>query len=294
MSNLSEPNFDLETEMLICNEYKDGLSTIKLAKKYNCKWDSTVLRILKKHQIPRRDRSNQRRLFEINEKSFENIDTQEKAYFLGLLYADGGNVRNCIYLSLQKCDALILEKMNHVIGSNKPIRFYTNSQGCEYGRLSISNKYLIDKLRLLGIVERKTYKIRFPDFLPRELHQPFVRGYFDGDGCLCIQEKRNKGLITITSNKDFCLDLKNVIESHVDINCLVQDINGKKVKRTAISGNRQILKFGDWLYNSSTIHFPRKYEKYIQLKANPISKEVKPSKQPQEFRFFQEENSPQL
>ena len=51
-------------------------------------------------------------MIKINKNFFNKIDTEEKAYFLGFLYADGYNNtdRNSVALSLKEDDKEILEK----------------------------------------------------------------------------------------------------------------------------------------------------------------------------------------
>lgn len=59
----------------------------------------------------------------INDSFFEKIDTEEKAYFLGLFYADGCNYINGnasrVALSLQEDDKKILEIFNNFIYPNE-------------------------------------------------------------------------------------------------------------------------------------------------------------------------------
>jgi intein-encoded DNA endonuclease-like protein len=164
--------------------------------------------------------------------------------------------------------------------SNKPIKTYANNWGTIYNRVDICNKKLIAQLEKLGIVFRKTFKIRFPTYLDDCLVKHFIRGYFDGDGCLTITKTRNKALVSITSNESFCEQLKVHIEKRVNIHCLINPVYSDKcdvqIKRTVVSGNKQILTFLDWLYGDANIYLERKYQKYIQLKNDPISsKKVK-------------------
>ena len=142
--------FTLKEQLIICNDYKDGHSTIKLGKKYNCCW-SSIHRILKSHNIKCRDRSRQRQQYKINENFFDEIDSEEKAYFLGFLYADGGHVDTSISLTLQKNDEEILHKLNNLI-QNKPIRTYP-LKNPKYSKLLISNRYMSEKLLTLGLVK---------------------------------------------------------------------------------------------------------------------------------------------
>jgi intein/homing endonuclease len=59
----------------------------------------------------------------------------------------------------------------------------------------------------MGMVPNKSLVLKFPD-IPKEMYRHFIRGYFDGDGSLCLHiNKRGKfqPLLSITSTDDFCV-----------------------------------------------------------------------------------------
>lgn len=133
------------------------------------------------------------------------------------------------------------------------------------------------RLTELGVEPRKTFKIRFPIWLPSELHSHFIRGYFDGDGCLVVSTTRNKAAFSIVSNGPFCEDLQLLFKG-IEINSQVMSLkcgydgHPTEAKRLMVCGNKQVLKLMDWLYADSTIHLERKHQKYLALKANPTSR----------------------
>ena len=57
------------------------------------------------------------RKFPVNDRFFEEIDTEEKAYFLGFLFADGCNSpdKNRLEVSLAKQDMDVLERLSKVL-----------------------------------------------------------------------------------------------------------------------------------------------------------------------------------
>ena len=67
--------------------------------------------------------------YTFNKDYFERIDSKDKAYFLGFLYADGCNSisttqHHCtIILNLQEKDKDILDIFNKYINSNKPLTY---------------------------------------------------------------------------------------------------------------------------------------------------------------------------
>lgn len=210
----------------------------------------------------------------IDESYFETINTQEKAYILGFLYADGGNLGSGVYMALQAQDRGILEQMKSCLKSETPLR---ELQGGKYCRLDIIGVKMARRLAELGVEPRKTFKIRFPIWLPIVLHSHFIRGYFDGDGCLTVSSTRNKAAFSIVSNGPFCEDLQSLFKG-IGINSQVIGLkNGydgqpTEAKRLMVCGNKQVLRLMDWLYTGSVIHLERKYEKYLALKADPVSR----------------------
>lgn len=262
----------------IINDYNNGLSAIKIANKYlgsKLKYNR-IIKLLKSENLYIRNASNRRQIYDIDENFFDNIDTEEKAYFLGFLYADGGRSGNAVYLSLKEDDKHILDTFNNLLKTNKPLGHYVNNMNYKYYRLAIQNKKLVSSLETLGIVKSKTFKINFPTWLKDYLIKHFIRGYFDGDGCITITKTRNKALVSFTSNEMFIEQLKPIIESKVNINSLISLVYGVKkadprIKRLVISGNKQIITFLKWLYEDSSIYLYRKYNKTQQLINNPIS-----------------------
>lgn len=134
------------------------------------------------------------RIYKINDSFFDEIDCEEKAYILGFMYADGCNEINpekCKYsisMSQLHQDIDILEKINQAMNSNYPIQIRlqkeNRKQKCV---LSISSKKLSNALCKLGCSKAKTFLIRFPkenQYFNENLMHHFIRGYFDGDGCI--------------------------------------------------------------------------------------------------------------
>ena len=79
---------------------------------------------------------NMKRKYDINEDYFNEIDTKEKAYFLGFLYADGYNHKceirkssSSVNLSLVEQDSYILELLLRQVSSDKPLQSIKLSKG---------------------------------------------------------------------------------------------------------------------------------------------------------------------
>lgn len=209
------------------------------------------------------------RIYTLNETFFDIIDTEDKAYFLGFLYADGNHFtkRNRITISLQERDKHILEKFNEIIESNRPLSFrkketINKRKGFENCQnqfiLNINNKHLSKKLLDLGLFNNKTMILKFPteNQVPEELQKHFIRGYFDGDGCV---EKQGASFM---GTFDFCNTICKIVKNKFNINFHTRFKSNYPTCESSIKSKSARI-FLKWLYDDSSIYLFRKYEKYL-------------------------------
>jgi hypothetical protein len=124
----------------------------------------------------------------INVNYFSNIDTPEKAYFLGLIYADG-HVSDSFSINLQKRDGYIVKELKKELDSEHSL-FVKNKKEDERKQVGISvgREDFVSNLRQRGLEEDKTHSDTVPN-LPDELFRHWVRGLYDGDGTLRKKER---------------------------------------------------------------------------------------------------------
>ncbi len=265
----------------IIKEYQNGMAMRLLAKKYNVS-EYVIANRLKEYNIAQYNQGYfLRKNKNINESYFDNIDCERKAYFLGFLYADGCNHRNKkpkIDIALQEKDKLILEEMSiDIYGVNDNFLFRKKRKESHKNQyvLTIHSKKISDKLFELGCGPKKSLTLKFPEWLiDPELQKHFIRGYFDGDGCITFSKRKDRindytYKFSIVSTRDFCNTVSNIIDSFNIKSTYVKkhlNVNNNITTILNISGNRQIEKLMDWLYKDSTIYLQRKYDKYLQLK----------------------------
>jgi len=169
-----------------------------------------------------------KRLYTLNESYFEIIDTQDKAYFLGLTVADG-NISKKLpnrqqVLKLGLIDKEPLEVFAKYLETNKKIYTIDNSknksrysQKTSY-RLDITSQKICDDLANLGVLPNKTFNENIPN-IPDNLFHHFVRGFFDGDGSVFLAKNRTEDVslnVTFSGSHDFLkalLDKVNLYES---------------------------------------------------------------------------------
>mgnify|MGYP001148009924 CR=1 FL=1 len=254
----------------IVKQYLSGENATNIAPNYGIT-NTAILGLLHRRNIKIRSQSQIQRKYSIDETFFDNIDTQEKAYFLGFLYADGYNNtnHNAVNLSLKEADKEILIKLNNLLQPAKPLQFVNMESQRKQGikasnqyRLVIANKHISNRLNELGCVQAKTYILEFPEWLNINLYPHFIRGYNDGDGYI---GKRN---ISITSTDMFCNKLKYIFKNILNITSSIRirhPGHNNNICMLEISGGRQCKKLLDWLYKDATIYLQRKYDSYISL-----------------------------
>lgn len=272
-----------EKSQEIIKLYQEGYSSLKIAKIYDTTYD-TIIRILDKNNIPRRSNKINSRQYNLNHNFFNSIDNEEKAYWLGFLYADGylsftiddKRPRKIVGLSLGIKDINHLNKFNTCLESTYSIKIYTNTgfvkQGypaTKYGRLCFTSDQLFDDLAKLGCIEHKTQTLKFPteEQVPQYLLHHFLRGFMDGDGSIKItQPKDNK---CIKFGLDFCgtTEMLDGIQKFFNTQLKLSKRHKNKTNNYSLSysGNQSVYKKLLMLYKDATIYLDRKYERFLQL-----------------------------
>ncbi len=257
---------DLHKEIISSYQNKT-LNTYELATKYNVSY-TAVRNLLLHYNIPMRSKSERMRQYQYDENYFNIIDTQDKAYFLGLLYADGCNSGTSMVINLHKKDKHILEEMIKYIGYSGKLYERTKKNQFVF---SLSSMKLVEQLNKLGCVRNKSLILKFPSYqiVPDKLLSHFIRGYMDGDGCVAIDKRNNQGIISFIGSYDFIDSLQEFFIKQFDIRGYKRTKN--KVKELIIGGQQQSLKILNWLYNDSSIYLNRKYDKYLKIKNRDLN-----------------------
>ena len=234
--------------------------------------------LLRRNGYDAKSASELKRKYPIQEDFFDKIDTQEKAYILGLLYADGWNQtdRNVVGIGLKESDKEILDKITSLIQPTKPLGYYKknklkrgfeNSQN-EY-RLVIANKRISERLVELGCGKAKTHNLTFPteEQVPSCLIRHFVRGYFDGDGSVSGDKQKQFNLV---GTINFLLPLQQILIEELGFSKTKLDQRHKErdneIRSLRYCGINQCITFRDWLYKDATIYLERKYDIFHSYK----------------------------
>lgn len=218
---------------------------------------------------------------------FKEIDNEEKAYWLGFIFADGWvrrfNYQNELGIELQASDSEHLKKFNKSLRGNVNVSFrkrLCNINNKEYSTCSIRffSKDLIEPFVKYGIINGKSFTMKFPT-LRQDLIRHFIRGYFDGDGCVAMDNNKTK-MISL----DFCSASKYFLESiqkylydnnvyaylykekaYDDYSKFIGDGQFKNTYRLYIKGVTNTVNAIHYLYDDCSVYLDRKYHKAFKL-----------------------------
>lgn len=209
--------------------------------------------------------------YNVDENYFEIINTPNKAYWLGFLYADGcvlvrekNNKRSyTLEISLTKDDQIHLDKFKMCLKSNTPIKYKTIAYKYEACRITICNKKICEDLIKLGCTPRKSLTLKFPseEQVPKELIPHFIRGYLDGDGC--VYKSDEKSSISFIGTKDFLIKLQDIVFNELGLTKTSIQKKGKAYQ-CSWGGLGNLKTWFDYLYNyNDIIYLQRKFEKFF-------------------------------
>ena len=246
----------------------EGLSLTKFCTKYQLS-AAHFGRFLRKNGIIISNIQNE---VKFNEHVFDTIDTEEKAYWLGFIYADGyisSIDRAGFEIALKAEDSNHLQKFNTFMEHRKNnVKLgISKCNGKEFQRCrwNVRNQHLWSTLNSLGCVPNKSLIAQFPNveiFTNPELIKHFIRGYFDGDGCVSYGNKEHTKVCVNIVGTEHILDTIN----HYIPKCLYkQKKSTNGCTYTLSASGRRAFEFIDYLYRNASIYLDRKYQRYKEF-----------------------------
>ena len=236
----------------------DLLSIKKISTNYFHVHENSIKKVLQKNNIHIRDKYESRYLDGRRIDIFSHIDTEEKAYWLGFIAADGCVFKNYLKITLQIGDIEHLRKFNKFLNSSLEIS--TDGKYCSY---KIGCKQLVDDLKKHGVPEKKSLILKPPYFLTNPfLKKAWIRGYVDGDGGLSISKNNKRFSFYVTSTKEvlnwMTQELKINIKPFLEHRCI-------NTYRIQASGRQQVYKIASTLYERSSVYLDRKYSIFKKM-----------------------------
>jgi len=188
---------------------------------------------------------------------FKTVDTEEKAYWLGFLMADGCVHNKRLSLELQEKDLSHLKLFKDNISSTHPITYlkprekFPGSYSNPAYRFRISSPILANDLDKQGMHPNKTFTACFPN-LQTNLVNHFIRGLLDGDGCVHLNKDKNSKFVYFLGTENIII---NIIK-HIGIDKNYQPYG--KIYRVKYGSLNHIKYLYEYLYNNSTVFLKRK------------------------------------
>lgn len=218
-------------------------------------------------------------VYKINENIFETIDTEEKAYWLGFILADGClKKKNTVALSLSIKDKKHIEKFKTFLETEAPITTEDrNIKGKLYKicRLTISNKKIRQDLMRYHVMPCKS-TFEQPTILRSDLIRHYIRGIFDGDGWLTYTDKSKE--MGFGMGLDILIYIQTYFEANdIHFNAITPCGSIYKYRKSA---KVEILKALNLLYKDSTVYLDRKFNKYNNCRSE-IESSLNSAKQSQ-------------
>lgn len=255
--------------------YQEGKTAKEISSLLGFKYHQPVYNFFKKMGWERNGKSG-KRTYVVDESFFKVINTEEKAYILGFICADGHIERDRLRITVSIKDKDILNKIRSAMHSNHPIKEVqrinpynkTERKILTLVDLTINSVELVRPLFNMGLTTNKTYTLNgnILRYIPKYLMRDFLRGYFDGDGNVFFGRRYTSGYkynINICGNEDFLL--KSFQTYFPSINKLYKDLYSKQCYIWKISQKDKVKDFMYYLYYNSSIFLQRKYNEYRKI-----------------------------
>ena len=200
-----------------------------------------------------------------------NFQSHNGAWILGMFASDGylpntKGAKNRMVLTLQKRDEDCLELIKKELKYTGPINYYKSAMGYPNVSLAFTSCQIRMQMESFDIVNAKTFKLHH---LPKKLKDcymlDYLRGYFDGDGCVYGGKNKKSIEISLVSvNKSFLQQVKKYLAEK--LNTKGGSISPDKNAFQLSYGKYDSLKIGSAFYDNQYLALPRKKNKFIALR----------------------------
>lgn len=251
--------------------YKSGLNSSAVSRKFNVS-SVCIDYHLKKFNIVKHSKSKCIKRYFCDESYFEKIDSSDKAYFLGFMYADGNinPLTGRIVINLQERDKDILLKLKESINYTGELLLWKKQppRQNQYA-LCFTNKKMVNDLINLGVTySNKSFNLDYPYFIDDKYQLDFIRGFFDGDGCISRSKKwavklHFVGTENMLKGVNYYFDKLLNVPSKVR-DCTEGKYSDEIIKNLAVDKKSDIYKVMSTWYSNTSLYLQRKYDKYYE------------------------------
>jgi hypothetical protein len=221
---------------------------------------ATVFRWVKTAGVHRPRKLNR---YDIDQAFFDQIDSPDKAYWVGFILADAyvkktPSGSKIIRFNLSEKDRRQIEKFKQTINYGGPI-FSSSKKMKDTGKkyklvhISVTNAHMFESLEKLGVLDYKHRGVqRVMDSIPVRLIPHVVRGLFDGDGMVYIHRpSRQIGFGFCDEHRANVEWIHHQLIQNLGLKAVkISQSKSKKCHRFQYRGNKQVRMFYDWIYES--------------------------------------------
>lgn len=261
MNILNRNNIQLRTkggiyrldEDSVINSYRSGQTCKQIAENFNVCL-KTICNILEKNGI---DRDNIYHNISLINNYWENIDTYDKAYFLGFLITDGNVFGNEVRLQLSSKDEYILKIFSDKTNNSNQI--YKDKRG--FSAFSIKRKSWVNDLSKYGVIPNKTSTVFLPG-VNENLMPHLLRGIFDGDGWITFKGHT----IGLCGNETLTTQVRDYLVNKLGVFNVKVIKNNDNLWSVSWSSKRDIKLIGEFLYkDKKDCYLTRKFDNYTKI-----------------------------
>ena len=265
--------FTNEEKESMLEEMKSGISYKEIQGKYGITYQS-LYQYAKNNELKCSTGKGRKNHFDTD--YFECIDTPEKAYWFGFLYADGAITKsntadkspNRLQVNLSSRDRRIIEDFLITLKSEKTkIEDYTPKgtySNASMSRVSLNSKKMCDDMIRNGfrLLKEQTNGNVF-DCIENRLHCHFIRGVFDGDGSVSAPYH-----FSIVGQSPFLDAVQKILIENCRLNktaLIFYQERGNGELASLQYGGTQIERIYNFLYEDATQFLERKNTKFKEL-----------------------------
>lgn len=255
---------------------KENKSLSFIGELFNCN-RNVIKRILTENNVPLRQRTHK---YSANYDIFEKIDSNEKAYWLGFLAADGCNYQRkqnaSIIINIHQKDIEQLKKFKNFCQAEAEIVSYITSVGFSNNtpmcKIVLNSKKMSLDLANKGIVPQKSLILK-PPKIEQKYYLPFILGYFDGDGSIYKTSQYNNYSLSFQGTKEILIWICDILKLEIPLEQRKESSKNEYYIRCG--GTNKPYNILKQLYNSCEIHLERKYQIYKELETVVLNRNIK-------------------
>ncbi len=262
--------------------YLAGATAKEAAAQFGYSYMACIFALRQRGIEPRTNGETHRR-YRLDKAFFKTINTEDKAYWLGFLTADGKIGDDHVKLALQEQDAEHLYKFTSSLRSNHPVVLRERTiqvKVYHYAEVWIGSTRLVAALKRLGVGERKSFVVSPCEEVPVDLLPHYWRGVFDGDGTIAQTWGRRLGAIkwtvALVGNKEIVSGFEAFMQQCTGWEARVElDKPGSHIFKVRYSGVALPQAILHVLYHNATIFLERKYHLMTDVMSTPIQRRRK-------------------